>query len=307
MDARKNSSYMCYNAAEMYQQAYRLVHYQGEMVDSRDGMTKCLPQPVLFTMIHPERYLIFNETRKYNVPFTTYLPIWMLTGRDDLESLERFIPGYRRYSDDGKKLFGAYGPRWRGQSAQLYHLINNIRENPESRRHVLSTWRADDLINIHLKDVPCNTQIFFRKRPGEAVLDMTVISRSSDLLWGLCFEDSATFAALQYYVAAMTGMKVGWCNHLLNNLHIYTEGEKGELANAVYASMNLGQERNVWEAFKDTWPLVYEDHIRTAVDQPNKSEVFHTIVNRQPLRWFQNSPLCEAYRAWYARQPKQLP
>lgn len=306
MDARKNSSYMFYNAAEMYQQAYRLVHYRGEMMDSRDGMTKCLSHPVLFTMIHPERYLIFNEVRKYNVPFTTYLPIWMLSGRNDLASLERFIPTYRRYSDDGRTLFGAYGLRWKGPQAQLYHLVNNIRENPNSRRHVLSTWRVDDLVNCHLKDIPCNTQILFRKRPGTQILDMTVISRSSDLLWGLCFEDSATFAALLYYVAAMSNLQAGWCSHLLNNLHIYTEGDKGKLANDVYESMNLGHEHSMWYAFKDSWPSVYESHILGAVAEPDCHSVFRTIVNREPLQWFNNSPLCEAYRMWYARQTKQL-
>jgi hypothetical protein len=70
------------------------------------------------------------------------------------------------------------------------------------------------------KDVPCNTEVMFLPRGN--VLDMTVINRSNDLIWGALGSNYVTFSMLHEYVALATGFEIGVYNQITNNLHVYT-------------------------------------------------------------------------------------
>lgn len=88
------------------------------------------------------------------------------------------------------------------------------------------------------KDVCCNTEVMFSLRDEEwskayppmgitasvrKVLDMTVINRSNDLVWGLCGANAVHFSFLQEYMAARIGVAVGRFHTMTNNLHVYNE------------------------------------------------------------------------------------
>lgn len=142
---------------------------------------------------------------------------------------------------------------------QLKILIQHLKNEPNSRRAVLQMWNVeDDLLKIDppnkSKDVCCNLCVMFSIReegltidrflaadqvgsegsaaimsppPAEKFLDMTVINRSNDLVWGMLGANYVHFSFLQEYVAANLGVEVGVYNQMSNNLHIYTENNSG--------------------------------------------------------------------------------
>ena len=133
---------------------------------------------------------------------------------------------------------------------QLQVLIQHLKNEPNSRRAVLQMWNVeDDLLKIDppnkSKDVCCNLCVMFslrdvsivdvfdtRTEPEHTtatnrVLDMTVINRSNDLVWGMLGANYVHFSFLQEYMAANLGVEVGVYNQMSNNLHIYTENNSG--------------------------------------------------------------------------------
>jgi thymidylate synthase len=131
---------------------------------------------------------------------------------------------------------------------QLDILVAHLKADPNSRRAVLQMWNVeDDLLKVVTgKDLCCNLSVMFSLReeptggpaknfrnsetgevktftPMRKVLDMTVINRSNDLVWGMLGADYTTFSFLQEYMAARLGAEVGVYNHVTNNLHAYIE------------------------------------------------------------------------------------
>jgi thymidylate synthase len=140
---------------------------------------------------------------------------------------------------------------------QLDLLVAHLKADPTSRRAVLQMWNVeDDLLRIgpkhseiamghgidYSKDVCCNLSVMFsiREIKSERVgfdkggykdmiyLDMTVINRSNDLVWGLLGTDYVDFSVLQEYMAARLGVEVGLYHHFTNNLHVYDWNWKPE-------------------------------------------------------------------------------
>ena len=110
----------------------------------------------------------------------------MLAGRKDLEYVSNLLPRMKDFSDDGETLQGAYGYRWRHQFHidQIELVVQELENNPESRRAVIQMWSANDLGRVS-KDLPCNTQLYVNVR--QDYVDMTVCCRSNDAKFSLTF------------------------------------------------------------------------------------------------------------------------
>jgi thymidylate synthase len=162
--------------------------------------------------------------------------LWMLAGRNDVAWPAYFAKQIGQYSDDGETLHGAYGKRWRSYFGydQLDWIMLGLECNPESRREVLTMWDPGSLddndeprectgdlyVGGHGgKDVPCNTHAYFDLRGG--VLNMTVMQRSGDALWGVYGANAVHMSILQEYVAAGIGAPVGVYRQFCNNFHVY--------------------------------------------------------------------------------------
>ena len=194
--------------------------------DSRNGKVWELKDPILIKYQYPTVRVLADSVRDCNPFFHLAESLWMLAGRGDLSSMEHFVPRMREFSDDGVSLWGAYGYRWRWMFGkdQLQVIINMLKRNPDDRRCVIQMWGTEQDLN-HLdgkgKDVPCNTQIYFKIRDG--ALRMTVTNRSNDLIWGCFGANMVHFSVLHEYMAAMIGVKVGAYYHFTDNLHIYID------------------------------------------------------------------------------------
>lgn len=154
----------------------------------------------------------------------------MLAGRRDAKWLDQFVSNFSaRFAEIDGKQHGAYGYRWRSHfhQDQLDTIIERLRKSPQDRRVVLTMWSPeDDLIMLseseevgEPKDLPCNTQVFFRI--VQDALDMTVMCRSNDIVWGCYGANVVHFSILQEYMAAQIGCAVGIYRQFSNNWHAY--------------------------------------------------------------------------------------
>lgn len=201
--------------------------------ESRNGPVAVAKGPVLIRNDKPMNRVLFSAKRNANPFFHFMEALWMLAGRKDLPVLTQFNKQMTKYSDDGGLTQpAAYGHRWRSFFGvdQIKIVINELRNNPNSRRAVLSMWGpANDLSLLAAggADVPCNTNCFFTVRNGK--LHMSVQCRSNDMWWGAHGANAVHFSILQEYIAAHLVLGVGAMFQYAWNYHLYTDVVKGNL------------------------------------------------------------------------------
>lgn len=198
---------------------------EGVMVNSRNGSTLAFPYPVVTEYKYPNERVLFHPLRDANPFFHLFESLWMLGGRNDVEFLKQFNSTIGQFSDDGETLHGAYGHRWRKHFGldQIDRAIFELYSNHSTRRVVLGMWDPyidGPVAEVGGKDVPCNTQVYFRVRPnGE--LDMTVTNRSNDMIWGAYGANAVHMSLLHEYVALAVGAPMGTYYQISNDLHVY--------------------------------------------------------------------------------------
>lgn len=126
--------------------------------------------------------------------------------------------GYEN-TDTVKKLGPVYGVQWRNWNGidQLAKLIEQIKTNPQSRRHILSAWNVSDIDAMALP--PCHTfSQFYVTNQGE--LNCNLYQRSADLFLGVPF-NIASYALLTHMIAKVCKLKPGTFTHTIGDAHIY--------------------------------------------------------------------------------------
>ncbi|MEP6666412.1 MAG: thymidylate synthase [Nocardioidaceae bacterium] len=150
--------------------------------------------------------------------------LWFLRGDTNVAWLhERGITIWDEWADDDGNLGPVYGYQWRswptpdgGHIDQLQQVIEQIRANPDSRRHVVSAWNVADIPKMAL--APCHTMFQFYVAGGR--LSCQLYQRSADVFLGVPF-NIASYALLTHMVAQVTGLEVGDFVHTLGDAHLY--------------------------------------------------------------------------------------
>lgn len=147
--------------------------------------------------------------------------LWILAGSNRLDFIKHYIPGYDKFSDDKKTIYGAYGPRLFGESPndQVPRVIQLLNDKRDSRQAVLQLFDRSDTLEPHL-DIPCTCTLQFLVRGGR--LHMLTSMRSNDAWKGLP-HDVFTFTMLQELVARSLGIELGEYKHAVGSLHLYDE------------------------------------------------------------------------------------
>jgi thymidylate synthase len=150
--------------------------------------------------------------------------VWFLRGDTNVRWLqERGIGIWDEWADADGNLGPVYGHQWRSWGTpdgrrvdQLQLVIDQIRSNPDSRRHIVSAWNVADIPDMALP--PCHTM--FQFYVVEGALSCQLYQRSADVFLGVPF-NIASYALLTHLVAHVTGLRVGDFVHTLGDTHLY--------------------------------------------------------------------------------------
>ena len=156
--------------------------------------------------------------------------LWFLRGDTNVRWLqERGITIWDEWADERGDLGPVYGAQWRSWPTpdgrhvdQLAAVVEQIRRDPDSRRHVVSAWNVAELDAMAL--MPCHALFQFYVAPdpagGPARLSCQLYQRSADVFLGVPF-NIASYALLTHMVAQVTGLAVGDFVHTLGDAHLY--------------------------------------------------------------------------------------
>ena len=150
--------------------------------------------------------------------------LWFLRGDTNVKWLQdRGVTIWDEWADENGDLGPVYGYQWRSWPApdgrhidQLAAVIDGIRADPDSRRHVVSAWNVADLPRMAL--APCDALFHFYVADGR--LSCQLYQRSGDLFLGVPF-NIASYALLTHMVAQVSGLEVGDFVHTLGDAHLY--------------------------------------------------------------------------------------
>lgn len=212
------------NVNEALYLGLRLLNSHGIKRNSRNGEVVMLDSPVCTIYKNSRQRVCLWPERNANPFFHLFESLWMISGRNDVEYVTRFAKNMRNFSDDGITFHGAYGHRWRKffSRDQLGIIIERLKKNPDDRRCVLQMWDSDSDLGASVKDVPCNTHIYF-SIDVNGFLDMTVCNRSNDIIWGAYGANAVHMSVLQEYIAYGIGAPIGKYYQISNNWHAYTD------------------------------------------------------------------------------------
>jgi thymidylate synthase len=157
--------------------------------------------------------------------------LWFLRGDSNVRWLQdRGITIWDEWADEFGDLGPVYGYQWRswptpdGRSVdQIAKVIESIRTNPDSRRHIVSAWNVADVDSMALP--PCHTMFQFYVSPAtdghRAKLSCQLYQRSADIFLGVPF-NIASYALLTMMVAQVCDLEPGDFVHTLGDAHLYS-------------------------------------------------------------------------------------
>ena len=156
--------------------------------------------------------------------------LWFLRGDTNVKWLQdRGVSIWDEWADADGDLGPVYGHQWRSWPApdgthvdQVAQVVEAIRRDPDSRRHIVSAWNVADIPQMAL--APCHALFQFYVAPSESGpgrLSCQLYQRSADVFLGVPF-NIASYALLTHMVAQVTGLRVGDFVHTLGDAHLYT-------------------------------------------------------------------------------------
>ena len=163
-------------------------------------------------------------TKKIHLKSVIYELLWFLSGDTNIKFLkDNGVSIWDEWADEDGELGPVYGHQWRswptpeGKTVdQISNLINQIKNNPDSRRLIVSAWNVGEIEKMKLP--PCHA--FFQFYVAEGRLSCQLYQRSADIFLGVPF-NIASYALLTMMVAQVCGLKTGDFVHTLGDAHIY--------------------------------------------------------------------------------------
>lgn len=163
-------------------------------------------------------------TKKLHLKSIIHELLWFLNGDTNVKYLQdNGVRIWNEWADEQGDLGHVYGYQWRswpksnGESLdQITQVVNDIKNNPNSRRLIVSAWNAGDIENMALP--PCHALFQFYVANGK--LSCQLYQRSADIFLGVPF-NIASYALLTMMMAQVCGLQAGDFVHTLGDAHIY--------------------------------------------------------------------------------------
>lgn len=166
-------------------------------------------------------------TKKVHLKSVIHELLWFLSGDTNVAYLNlQGVTIWDEWADEYGELGPIYGAQWRSWTDfsvipstgvdQIKNVINQIKENPDSRRLVVSAWNVADLPYMALQPCHCLFQFYVQ----DSRLSCQLYQRSADVFLGVPF-NIASYALLTMMVAQVCGLRVGEFIHTLGDAHLY--------------------------------------------------------------------------------------
>ena len=163
-------------------------------------------------------------TKKLHVRSIIYELLWFLAGDTNVKYLQdNGVRIWNEWADDNGDLGPVYGHQWRSWTAadgrtidQITEAVRLIREQPDSRRIIVSAWNVGDLPHMALAPCHCLFQFYV----AEGRLSCQLYQRSADVFLGVPF-NIASYALLTMMIAHVCGLQPGEFVHTFGDVHIY--------------------------------------------------------------------------------------
>jgi len=151
--------------------------------------------------------------------------LWFLSGSTNIKYLtDHDVHIWDEWADEHGELGPVYGSQWRswpgpdgGTIDQISRVVNDLKNNPDSRRHIVSAWNVAEVDDMALP--PCHSLFQFYVADGR--LSCQLYQRSADIFLGVPF-NIASYALLNMMIAQVVGLQVGDFVHTLGDAHLYT-------------------------------------------------------------------------------------
>lgn len=260
------------NYSRTYYTALKAFSADSILTESRVGDCYDLSTS-MFSVSSQSCGLPFIKGRGLNIFFAIMEAAWIYSGSNELKPLQTIIDNYGKYSEDNISLYGAYGYRIFNKFGvnQVNKVVEELSENPYSRRAVISIYTAEDLNNLTSLDIPCNISVLFKIRDNR--LDMTVLNRSNDIYKGLPY-NFFVFRLIQFYISRELNVEVGLHNHFTDSLHLYRE-DFPKVANLIEQGEVLKNNLEIDISFFD----------EIIADSTNIVDLDWDSINSKRLRW----------------------
>lgn len=163
-------------------------------------------------------------TKKLHLKSIIYELLWFLRGDTNVHYLqEHGVRIWNEWAAPDGELGPIYGYQWRswpdyngGHIDQISEVVETLKNNPDSRRIIVSAWNVGQLDEMHLP--PCHA--FFQFYVADGRLSLQLYQRSADIFLGVPF-NIASYALLLQMMAQVTGLRAGDFVHTLGDAHIY--------------------------------------------------------------------------------------
>ena len=184
-------------------------------------------------------------TKKIHFKSVAYELLWFLKGDTNIKYLkDNGVSIWDEWADENGDLGPVYGKQWRnwkgadGFHDQISSVIQQIKDNPNSRRHIVSAWNVAEIPRMAL--APCH--ILFQFYVQDEKLSCQLYQRSADVFLGVPF-NIASYALLTHMIANVCDLKVGDFIHTLGDAHLYnnhlTQAEEQLSRSVSYTHLTL--------------------------------------------------------------------
>lgn len=268
---------------------------------TRNGPVRAFQCPVTLTISNPWQRVLTDPTRDANPFFHAMEFVWMMAGSNDSRWISQFNKRMMEFSDDGRTQYAAYGYRWRKwfQLDQAKKAIVMLKRNPQDRRIVIAMWDGANDLGFQSKDLACNTHIYFRVVEGK--LDMTVMNRSNDIIWGMLGANAVHMTMLHELIALAAGLRIGYYRVVSNNAHIYES-----VPNFNYYMTGVPHDDDVYFRHRNSRAVVDFPLLKSGETYADFVADCEQLVNYGDTEFYRTQWMAAVgapiYRLWYARK-----
>jgi len=195
-------------------------------VDKRDrtgvGTTSVFGHQMRFNLADSFPLL---TTKKVHLRSIIYELLWFLKGDTNISYLHKNkVSIWDEWADENGDLGPVYGHQWRSWSApngkkidQIARVVDSLKSNPESRRHMISAWNVADVDDMALPPCHCLFQFYV----AEGKLSCQLYQRSADIFLGVPF-NIASYSLLTLMLAQVCSLEPGEFVHTFGDAHLYS-------------------------------------------------------------------------------------